>query len=253
MAAPALIVSATVQFLRGHLPFSRMARKDLEFIAERAQLAYFPVGSRIVDPADGMAHNLYVIQRGHVRVRNMAVAGDDEVRGPGECFPVAALSAGSAGTRRFDATEDVFCYKLPREDFDALRQASAPFAEYCARAMAGIVQHSLGHLRQNFRQRVVEQRTLLEPLRNVVRREPVFCEVDTPIRSALETMRRERLSGIAVVDAAQRPVGIFTQTDLLSRVVLEGVDLAVPVASVMTHSPGTIDEMCTAQEALAQM
>jgi len=253
MAAPALIVESTVRFLRAHVPFSRMARKDLEFIAERAQLAYFPVGSTIVNPADGMANNLYIIQRGHVRVHNMAVTGDDDVRGPGECFPVAALSAGSAGTRRFEATEDVFCYRLPRGDFDALRQASPPFAEFCAQALAGIVQHSLGQLRQNFSQRAVEQRTLLEPLRNVVRRNPVFCETGTPIRTALESMRRERISSIPVVDAAQRPVGIFTQTDLLDRVVLEGVDLATPISTVMTHGPGAIDEMATAQEALAQM
>ena len=253
MAAPALIVESTVRFLREHVPFSRMARKDLEFLAGRAQLAYFPVGTTIVDPADGMARDLYVIQRGHVRVRNMAVATDDEVRGPGECFPVAALAAGTPGTRRFDATEDVFCYKLPRADFDALRQASPPFAEFCTQALAGIVQHSLAHLRQNFGARVVEQRTLLEPLRNVVRRAPVSCSLDTPIRSALEAMRRERLSGIAVVDARQRPVGIFTQTDLLGRVVLEGVDLAAPVSSVMTRNPGTLDEMATAQEALAEM
>ena len=253
MAAPALIVESTVRFLRAHVPFSRMARKDLEFIAERAQLAYFPVGTTIVNPADGMANNLYIIQRGHVRVHNMAVTGDDDVRGPGECFPVAALSAGSAGTRRFEATEDVFCYRLPRADFDALRQASPAFAEFCAQALAGIVQHSLGQLRQNFSQRAVEQRTLLEPLRNVVRRNPVFCETGTPIRTALETMRRERISSIPVVDAAQRPVGIFTQTDLLDRVVLEGVDLATPISAVMTHGPGDIDEMATAQEALAQM
>jgi CBS domain-containing protein len=253
MAAPALIVESTVRFLRGHVPFSRMARKDLEFLAGRAQLAYFPVGTTIVNPADGMANNLYVIQRGHVRVHNMAVAGDDEVRGPGECFPVAALAAGTAGTRRFEATEDVFCYRLPRDDFEALRQASPPFAEYCTQVLAGIVQHSLGHLRQNFGQRVVEQRTLLEPLRNVVRREPVFCETGTPIRAALEVMKRERLSSIAVVDAGQRPVGIFTQTDLLSRVVLEGVDLSTPIGAVMTRNPGAIDEMATAQEALAQM
>jgi CBS domain-containing protein len=253
MAAPALIVEATVRFLREHVPFSRMARKDLEFIAERAELAYFPIGTTIVNPADGMANNLYVIQRGHVRVQNMAVAGDDEVRGPGECFPVAALSAAAAGTRRFEATEDVFCYRLPSADFDALRQASPPFAEYCAQVMAGVVHHSLGQLRQNFSQRAVEQRTLLEPLRNVVRRNPVFCETGTPIRAALEAMRRERISSIPVVDESQRPVGIFTQTDLLDRVVLEGVDLATPIATVMTRGPGAIDEMATAQEALAQM
>jgi len=230
-----------------------MARKDLEFIAERVQLAYFPVGTTIVDPADGMAHHLHIIQRGHVRVRNMAVTGDDEVRGAGECFPVAALSAGTAGTRRFEATEDVFCYRLAREDFDVLRRTSAPFADYCTQALAGIVQHSLGQLRKNFTQRALEQQTMLESLRTVVRRAPVFCEAGTPIRAALETMRNERIGTIAVVDSTQRPVGIFTLTDLMERVVLQGVNLSTPVMAVMTADPGTLDEMATAQEALAHM
>ena len=38
MATPALIVESTLRFLREHVPFSEMARKDLEFIAARAQL-----------------------------------------------------------------------------------------------------------------------------------------------------------------------------------------------------------------------
>jgi len=253
MAAPALIVESTLRLLREHVPFSRMARKDLEFIAERVQLAYFPVGTTIVDPADGMARHLHIIQRGHVRVQNMAVAGDDEVRGAGECFPVAALAAGSPGTRRFAATEDVFCFQLSRADFDALRQVSAPFADYCTQALAGVVQHSLGQLRKNFTQRALEQQTMLESVRTLLRRAPVSCATGTPVRAALETMRNERVGTIAVVDSTGRPVGIFTLTDLMERVVLPGLDLETPIVAVMTANPGTMDEMATAQEALALM
>ena len=254
MATPALIVESTLRFLGEHVPFSAMARKDLEFIATRAHLAYFPVGTTIVDPADGtLAKHLHIIQRGHVRVRNLAVPADDEVRGAGECFPVAALAAGTPGTRRFEATEDVFCYRLTRADFDALRQVSAPFAGFCTQALAGVVQHSLRQLRKNFTQRALEQQTMLEPLRTVNRRNPVSCDRGTPVRVALETMRNERIGTIAVVDSTQRPVGIFTLTDLMERVVLPGVDLATPVLAVMTPNPGTLDEMATAQEALAQM
>ena len=50
-------------------------------------------------------------------------------------------------------------------------------------------------------------------------------------------MRQERVASIAVVDAEQRPVGIFTLTDLLDRVVLAGLDLATPIAGVMTPGP----------------
>jgi CBS domain-containing protein len=253
MATPPLIVEATTRFLKAHVPFSRMSPRDLDFIAERARLAYFPVGTTIVDPADGMARHLNIIQRGHVRVRSLTAAVDDEVRGAGECFPVAALSAGAVGTRRFEATEDLFCYQITREDFDELRRRSPPFAEFCTQALASLVQQSLGHIRQHFSQRASEQQSLLEPLKALVRRTPVFCVATTPIRAALETMSEEGVRTIAVVDESRRPVGIFTLMDLLDRVVLAGVDLSRPVEEVMTKGPATLDEFASAQEGLALM
>lgn len=253
MSTPPLIVDSTVRFLKAHLPFSRMSRKDLEFVAERVQLGYFPVGTTIVDPANGMATHLHIIQRGHVRVRNADAAADDEVRGPGECFPVAALSAGTIGTRRFDATEDVFCLLLAREHFDALRVRSPPFAEFCTQVLATIVQHSLGQIRNHFGQRAAEQQTLLEPLRAMVRREPVYCLADTPLRDVLETMSEANVRTIAVVDDLGRPVGVFTLVDLMQRVVLPGVHLETPVSAVMSVQPETLDEQATAQEGLALM
>jgi CBS domain-containing protein len=101
VSTPPLIVETTIRFLKAHLPFSRMGPRDLEFIAGRSRLGYFPVGSTIVDPTAGVPGCLHIIQRGHVRVRNPNSATDDEVRGVGECFLVAALAAHSAGTRWF--------------------------------------------------------------------------------------------------------------------------------------------------------
>jgi CBS domain-containing protein len=253
VSTPPLIIDATVQFLRAHLPFSRMARKDLEFVAERARLGYFPVGTVIVDPASGIAECLYIIQRGHVRVRNPNAAVDDEVRGAGECFPVIALSAASAGSRTFEATEDVFCLLLPRADFDELRRRSAEFGQFCTEALATVVQHSLGQLRHHFSQRAAEQQTLLEPIKALVRRDPVYCMADTPVRAALERMRQEGVRTIAVVDIGRRPLGVFTLIDLMERVVLPGVALSTPVAEVMSACPVLVDELTTAQDGLGLM
>lgn len=254
MPTPALINEATVGFLRLHAPFSRMAAADLEFISERVRLAYFPVGALIIDPASGVrVRDLHIIQRGHVRNYNAAVQGADIVLGPGECFPVGSLSANSVNTRHFVAAEDVFCYQLAKEDFEELRTRSAPFAAFCTQALASIVQQSLAQLRTQFSQRAAEQQTLLQPLKALVRRAPVYCGSDTPIRDALAAMSREQVGTIAVVDAAQKPVGIFTLTDLMERVVLPGVALERPIADVMTPGPGVLDELANAQEALAMM
>src|SRR5512132_2771770 len=74
MPTPALINEAMVAFLRVHEPFSRMSQADLEFISEHVRLAYFPVGSLIIDPASGVrVRDLHIIQRGHVRNYNAAV------------------------------------------------------------------------------------------------------------------------------------------------------------------------------------
>ena len=253
MSTPPLIVEATIRFLKTHVPFSRMVRKDLEFVAERARLGYFPVGTTIVDPGAGVPEYLHIIQRGHVRVRNPNAAADDDVRGAGECFPVAALAAHSAGTRWFEATEDVFCLMLPRADFDRLREESAEFQQFCTEALATLAQHSLGQLRHHFSQRATEQQTLLEPIKALVRRDPVFCPADTPVRYALERMSAEGVRTIAVVDDARRPVGVFTLIDLMERVVLPGVPLSTPVADVMSSDPVLVDELSTAQEGLAMM
>ena len=129
--------------------------------------------------------DLHIIQRGHVRNYNAAVQGDDIVLGPGECFPVGSLSANSVNTRHFVAAEDVFCYQLAKEDFEELRTRSAPFAQFCTRALASIVQQSLAQLRTQFSQRAAEQQTLLQPLKALVRRAPVYCGTSTPIREAL--------------------------------------------------------------------
>ncbi|MGE5160379.1 MAG: DUF294 nucleotidyltransferase-like domain-containing protein, partial [Betaproteobacteria bacterium] len=254
MPTPALINEATVAFLRHHAPFSGMATADLEFISERVRLAYFPVGSLIIDPASGVrVRDLHILQRGHVRNYNASVQGDDIVLGPGECFPVASLSANSVNTRHFVAAEDVFCFQLAKEDFEELRTRSAPFARFCTQALASIVQQSLAQLRTQFSQRAAEQQTLLQPLKALVRRAPVYCTSDTPIREALAAMSREHVGTIAVVDGAQKPVGIFTLTDLMERVVLPGVALERPIADVMTAGPGVLDELANAQEALAVM
>ena len=253
MSTPPLIVDATIGFLRAHLPFSRMERQELEFVAERARLGYFPVGTTIVDPGAGVPSYLHIIQRGHVRVRNPNAPGDDDVRGAGECFPVAALAAHSAGTRWFEATEDVFCLKLPRADFDRLRAKSDVFQQFCTEALATLAQQSLGQLRHHFSLRATEQQTLLEPVKALVRRDPVYCPAGTTVRDALERMSREGVRTIAVVDDARRPVGVFTLTDLMERVVLPGVPLTTPVAEVMTAEPVLVDELSTAQEGLALM
>jgi len=72
-----------------------------------------------------------------------------------------------------------------------------------------------------------------------VRRSPVTVKPDTPIRDAVRVMFEGSIGSVVIVDDSGRPVGIFTERDLV-RVVAQGAPLEAPVGSVMTRDPVTV-------------
>jgi CBS domain-containing protein len=251
MPIPELLSDATIQFLIRFAPFSRMAAADLQYLAEHLRLAYYPVGAVIVDADAGHDGQLHVIHRGHVRSEPSARSGG-VVLGPGECFPLAAPTE-TCCTGRFVATEDVFSFELSGEHVEKLRLRSTPFREFIATALAAVLKESLSSAHLGFLGRTVNQGNLLEPLSGLVQREAVACAADTPIRESLARMSRAEVGTIVVVDEARQPVGIFTLTDLMERVVLPQRPLTDPIASVMTPAPASLEDHASAQDAIALM
>jgi CBS domain-containing protein len=75
-------------------------------------------------------------------------------------------------------------------------------------------------------------------VRDVMRR-PVTVQPSTSVREAVKLMHREDSSSVVVVDDDGRPIGIFTERDLV-RVVAEGVSLDSEISRVMTPKPVTV-------------
>src|SRR5450631_86244 len=190
MPIPELLSDATIEFLIRFAPFSRMAAADLQYLAEHARLAYYPVGAVIVDADAAYDGQLHIIHRGFVRSEPSARSGGVGL-GPGECFPLAAADAYCTG--RFLATEDVFSFELSGEHVEKLRLRSAPFREFVATALAAVLKESLSSAHLRFLGRTVNQANLLEPLSGLVDREAVACAADTPIRDSLIRMSRSEV------------------------------------------------------------
>lgn len=95
--------------------------------------------------------------------------------------------------------------------------------------------------------------TLTTRLSSLLRRAPVTCPPDTPIRAALGMMRRDKVGSILLVDADGRPAGVFTLNDLRDRVAAEECDLDRPMRTVMTPNPFCLDGDATALEAALAM
>lgn len=96
--------------------------------------------------------------------------------------------------------------------------------------------------------------SLLQPLRALIRRPPVVHAPETPLREALEHMHRERIGSIVVANKADmRPLGIITFSDVLGRIVLQGGDLSVPLADVMSTRLVALAAEASAHDAVLAM
>lgn len=256
-AAQELLVGASSDFLKRFSPFNRMEPEALAFLAQRATLAFHPRGSAILTPEMGQARQFFIIQRGKVQARQSGAATVTEYAsmtlGPGECFPIGAISAQRPSTNAYIAVEDSFCFQIDAEEFLQLMQMSPVFHLFCTQYIASLLNQSRQQLQTSFAQRAAEQQTMTTPLGQLVKKAPVFVAPATATRRALEEMAAQHLGCMVVADADQRPLGILTQSDLLPRVVLTGFDLARPISEVMTANPHLLPATASAYDAALEM
>ncbi len=92
------------------------------------------------------------------------------------------------------------------------------------------------------------------PVREIIERDHLIAVPPTAtVKAAVDVMAEHRCGSVVVVDA-DAVVGIFTERDLMLRVVREGRDPAnTAVADVMTKNPDTIDADAPVADAIRAM
>ena len=92
------------------------------------------------------------------------------------------------------------------------------------------------------------------PLFTVMTRDVATASPGDTVASAVASMASRGVGSVVVVDGDGRPVGIFTERDLLVKVVARGLDpAAVRLAEVMTSDPVVAREEWSAAKALEVM
>ena len=251
------VTGSVLGFLKLHAPFDKMAPEALQFFADRAELVFHPAGSEIVGPDAGNVRYFYLIESGKVQARQAGEVTVTEYSilslGPGESFPIGAVTAGRPSTNTYTASEDSFCYQLPAADFLTLMATSGEFNLFCTQYIASLLNQSRLQLQQQFAQRASEQQTLNSPLAGVGSRTPVTVTPETPVRAALECMSQAGVGSLVIAGADRRPVGVFTRSDLLDRVVLADLPQTAPISAAMSPAPLMLEEQATAYDAMLAM
>jgi CBS domain-containing protein len=83
----------------------------------------------------------------------------------------------------------------------------------------------------------IHEALLSDTIHTLVPDEPLCVRETVSVKQAVDSMMAMRRAAVLVVDGDGRLDGIFTERDVLTRVVARGLPVRTPVADVMTREP----------------
>ncbi|WP_017937544.1 putative nucleotidyltransferase substrate binding domain-containing protein [Zestomonas thermotolerans] len=250
-------IHGLMEFLRKFPPFNQMENAHLAFLVEHCQLRFYAQGESILKPDDGPVQHFYIVKQGRVvgERPHSARRGTETTFeiATGECFPLAALLGERATRTEHLAGEDTFCLLLGKDAFVRLFALSTPFRDFALRGVSSLLDQVNQQVKLNAAADLGAQYSLDTPLRELAMQQPVTCPPHTPLRAAVQRMHEAHVGSIVVVDAAQRPLGIFTLRDLRRVIGEASAGLEQPLAEVMTQRPFHLPPEASAFDAAMAM
>ncbi len=257
MSTPYALLAATLDQLTRFAPFDQMEREHLAWMIDRLKVGYYARDEVVLDPKADPVDRFFIIKQGIILGEQDVVRAQENAAWlelhEGECFPLGALLSKRAVTSTYRASTDTFCYELPVADFHELLKTSPSFNNFCTRRLAHLLEQSKQVIQAQYAKSTSDQQSMSSPLSAIIRREPITCAPETPLRQVLETMHKNGIGSMVAVDTDKHTLGIFTLHDVLSRVALPGISLDLPLSEVMTANPYTMPPHAFAYEAALVM
>lgn len=228
------------EFIGACLPFTELAKEQLERLCAEVSVIYLPRETVVV--ADDGAPTLRIIRAGAVDIVSEQGVLLERL-GEQESFNINGLAEDAPGVKAV-VTDDALIYCINGREMQALRKENRSVDRYFQGQRARRLRRAA---------RYTETRPeLLTPIYEVVRRHVVAVEQTQSIRHAAMLMTENRISSLLVMDGVML-VGIVTDRDIRSRVVAVGLDISLPVAEIMSADPQVLDLHSTLFDAMMLM
>src|SRR5436190_14972253 len=220
------------EFLRTHDPFSRLDEEALERLAERVEVEFFELGATIFKHDERSQRRVLVVRRGAIELVDGSRVLD--VLGEGELFGHPSVLSGLPSGVEARAQEDSLCYSMVASDVIPLLPPRSSLS-YLTRSLLRRREPGGAAAEAD----VASAEMAQQPARALIRREPVTCTADRPLREVSRLMSDENVNSM-IVRAENGELGIVTDGDLRSRVIAEGMSVDTPVAEVVSGPLTTV-------------
>ncbi len=220
------MVHDVADFLKAHPPFDALDDAALDTVAEAAEVEFQPRGAVVLQQGSDAATHVWVVRTGAVELLDGGRALD--LLGPGEMIGHPSMLSGMPASYEVRAAEDALLYRLPAAAIAPVLTRPAGM-RFVARTLLGRPASDGGAAERG----AGDAGPAAQPVGTLVRRAPVVCAPDTPIREAARLMGEAGTTAV-VVTLPGAALGIVTDRDLRSRVATGEVPVDAPVSAVMT-------------------
>ncbi len=180
-----------LSFLQRTLPFNELSQPQLENLSQTAVIGFYPKAKLILEQDKTEVSDLYVIQKGGVRVFLRSDDGSEtlvDYRGEGASFGAIAIVRGCKANLNVQTVEDTFCYLFPHHVFLDLIGKNLGFATHYLKSLSQkLVESTYSELRRrNHAQRSEDNIYLFaSKISDIAHREPESVTLGDPIHKAM--------------------------------------------------------------------
>ncbi len=248
-----------VEFLAGTLPFNDLPSEELERIARRVRLDFFPKGTLIFEQDKTVVEDLFLIQKGGVKIYLKDEEGEitlKDFRGEGAYIGALPIIQGTTANLNVETVEDTFCFLLDKETFVELISNYPKFAQYYLKSFSEkFIRTAYRELRHHRVAPKTEGTLYMFSIRvgDLIKKEPVVARGSETIQQAAARMAELHIGSLLIQDPSGEIVGIVTDKDLRTKVVAKGLGLDTQVEKIMTSPVSTIPAKAVCFDALLTM
>ena len=257
------IALRVADFLKGYPPFEYMQAGDVLHLAMLGRVKFHEEGEYIFKEGDPRGPWLYVIQQGTVRIVHNTPHGEElvDMRGEGDLLGISWFLSEKVFVHSALTETDTLLYALPWDEFAPLAHKYPQVSRYLAAYFSLRPDFQLPDPQEgrtpglpgSATEAADSWLTETAPLAERARRRRLTGPPTLSVREAARRLTAARQEALVVVDETERPLGIVTETDLLTRAATGEVPLDAPVEAIMSRPVLTAPAGLSAGEVVMRM
>ncbi len=248
MATTTTIAVRIYDFLKEFPPFQSFKKTDLLFLCEQVVVRYVELRDTVFKEGDEAKPDFFVVREGAIRLTRMDTQGAGaqlyNLCDEGDIFGIRQLFGDDSYALTAMAAEDSLIYCIPIEAMKTMLEEYPKVIVFLANAYALNIRRDVHQTLQVSQNNGGNQNS---PLQNEIYvssiftldrvRKAVTCHAQSTLKAAAALMTERNVSSLVVVNEAQMPIGIFSDSTLRKVVARTHFDPKQSVEAVMTKPP----------------